>query len=123
MLNIPVEVKACPTIRESDGLAMSSRNVLLNGEQRKSAVLISQTLRKAAQKRELKAGEIKKWVTDTINSDPLLDIEYFEIVDDKELQPVGDLDQIRDDLIGCIAVRAGKVRLIDNIFFCNFAIL
>jgi pantoate--beta-alanine ligase len=123
MLKIPVEVKACPTVRESDGLAMSSRNVLLNGEQRKSAVLISQTLRKAAQKRELKAGEIKKWVTDTINSDPFLDIEYFEIVDNKELQPVGDLDMIRDDLIGCIAVRAGKVRLIDNIFFCNFAVL
>lgn len=123
MLNMPVKIKACPTVRESDGLAMSSRNVLLNGEQRKSAVLINQTLRQAAHKRSLKTGEIKKWVTETINSDPFLDIEYFEIVDGKDLQPVSDLDHLRDDLIGCIAVRAGRVRLIDNVFFYNFAVL
>jgi pantoate--beta-alanine ligase len=123
MLNIPVEIAACPTVRESDGLAMSSRNVLLDGEQRKSAVLINQTLKQAARKRGVMTGDIKKWVTDTINSDPFLDIEYFEIVDGKDLQPVNDRDQLRDDLIGCIAVRAGRVRLINNIFFSNFGLL
>jgi pantoate--beta-alanine ligase len=123
MLELPVEIIACPTVREADGLAMSSRNRLLNPEQRENAALINQTLRQAARKKEAKAGEIRQLVTDTINDNPCLGLEYFEIVDARSLQPVSDEVSVTDGMIGCIAVHAGSVRLIDNVFFCNFAAL
>ncbi len=123
MLQLPVEIKACPTVRESDGLAMSSRNVLLSSGQRKNAVLIGQTLRAAAQKKGMAVWELKKWVADTINENPFLDLEYFEIVDSKDLQPAADGERVKQGLTGCIAVRVGNVRLIDNVFFYNFEAL
>jgi pantoate--beta-alanine ligase len=123
MLELPVEIIACPTVREADGLAMSSRNRLLDTEQRKNAALINQTLRQAVRKKGAKAGEIRRWVTDTINENPYLGLEYFEIADARSLQPVNDQESVTDGMIGCIAVLAGNVRLIDNIFFCNFAAL
>lgn len=121
MLKIPVEIRSCPTVRESDGLAMSSRNVLLNAEQRKDAGLIRQTLKHAAQNRDMKTGELKQWVIDTINSNPLFEVEYFEIVGSHDLEPVADHRNSNIEVTGCIAVKAGPVRLIDNIFFSNFA--
>jgi pantoate--beta-alanine ligase len=123
MLKLPVEIIACPTVREDDGLAMSSRNMLLDPEQRKNAALINQTLRQASLKRGQKVGEIRQWVTSTINENPYLGLQYFEIVDPVSLQPASDDGQISGPLIGCIAVHAGKVRLIDNVFFYNFAVL
>ncbi len=123
MLELPVEIIACPTVREADGLAMSSRNRLLGPGQRKNASLINQTLRQAARKKEAKAGEIRQWVTDAINENPCLGLEYFEIVDARSLQPVRDDEFVTDGMIGCIAIYAGDVRLIDNVFFCNFAAL
>jgi pantoate--beta-alanine ligase len=120
MLQLPVEILACPTIRENDGLAMSSRNVLLSPGQRKNAVLIGQTLRKAAKKKGMEVRELKKWVSETINENPLLELEYFEIVGSNDLQPAGDRERVKQGMTGCIAVRVGNVRLIDNIFFYNF---
>jgi pantoate--beta-alanine ligase len=62
-------------------------------------------------------NEIKSFVTETINNVPGFGLEYFEIVDDTELKPLTDKDEIRNDkrYFGCIALHAGKIRLIDNI--------
>ncbi|MBL7968175.1 MAG: pantoate--beta-alanine ligase [Prolixibacteraceae bacterium] len=116
-LNLPVEIVPCPIIRESDGLAMSSRNMLLSPEQRVNAVHISATLFEAVNKKELFAvEELCKWVVTRINENPFLDTEYFEIVDSVTLQPVKSWsDQCKK--VGCIAVHCGKIRLIDNIEF------
>ncbi|WP_319479654.1 pantoate--beta-alanine ligase [uncultured Draconibacterium sp.] len=116
-LQLPVEIVPCAIIREKSGLAMSSRNELLTEEQRKNAAVISETLFKA---KELKAQksvqEITDWVTETINKNPFLDVEYFEIVDDEQLQPVKNWDE-DSTKVGCVAVFCGKIRLIDNIVF------
>jgi pantoate--beta-alanine ligase len=120
MLGMPVEIRACPTLREADGLAMSSRNVLLDAEQRKSAALIYRTLQQAADKTDMDVEQLKEWVARKINGNPALELEYFEIVDSINLQPAGSRTG-SEKVIGCIAVRAGRIRLIDNIFFPNFA--
>ncbi|WP_319499951.1 pantoate--beta-alanine ligase [uncultured Draconibacterium sp.] len=116
-LQLPVEIVPCAIIREKSGLAMSSRNELLTEEQRKNAAVISETLFKA---KELKAQksvqEITDWVTETINKNPFLDVEYFEIVDDEQLQPVKNWDE-KSTKVGCVAAFCGKIRLIDNIVF------
>ncbi len=123
MLNLPVEIRACDTIREDDGLAMSSRNMLLSAGQRKNAAIINQTLMEVPQKRGMEVSELKRWVADVINDNSFLEIEYFEIVGSKDLQPVNEWQGGEEELIACIAVRAGRIRLIDNIFFPNFASL
>lgn len=114
-LGYPVQIVPCPIIREADGLAMSSRNTLLSEAQRKSAPLISQTLfksREMAQNSSVK--DVKNWVISTIDTDPELQTEYFEIVDDVTLMPVNKWDEAQGK-VGCIAVKVGKIRLIDNI--------
>ncbi len=116
-LNLPVEIVPCEIVREDDGLAMSSRNKLLLPEHRLCAPLIYQTLAEAKElSKKQSVAELKEFVIQKINSIPLLKVEYFEIVDDKTLQPI---DNWSDSgiKIGCIAVVAGKIRLIDNIIF------
>lgn len=116
-LKIPVEIIPCPIVREPDGLAMSSRNTLLEPEQRKNAVVISQTLFEAVKnKNNYSVEELKKWVIETINKNPYLETEYFDIVDDRELQSITSWEQPVNK-VGCIAVHCGKVRLIDNVTF------
>jgi pantoate--beta-alanine ligase len=116
-MNIPVNIVPCPTLREPDGLAMSSRNLLLGENERNAAPLISQTLFKArGLMHSLEVEDLKHWVIDQINANPFLKVEYFEIVDDKLLQPVKQWNE-EGGKVGCIAVKAGKVRLIDNIRF------
>ena len=114
-LNLSIEIISCPIIREPDGLAMSSRNILLNPEQRRNAALISSTLFKAAnQTSQLSVKDLCKWVIDRINENEFLNTEYFEIVNDMTLLPVKSWDEpcIK---VGCIAVHCGNIRLIDNI--------
>jgi pantoate--beta-alanine ligase len=124
MLGLPVKIRACPTLREKDGLAMSSRNVLLGKSERENAPLINRTLKQALSKAgNMNVADLTRWVKDSINANPWLDVEYFEIVDADNFQPVEDLNRSGQTVIACIAVRAGKVRLIDNIFFSNFAAL
>lgn len=116
-LNLPVDVIACPIIREDDGLAMSSRNMLLSPEQRLNAVHISATLFEAANKtNEFSVENLCSWVVDRINQNEFLNTEYFEIVDSVTLQPVKSWDEPCSK-VGCIAVHCGKIRLIDNIEF------
>ena len=114
-LNLSVQIVPCSIVREPDGLAMSSRNVLLTPAQRKSAVLISQTLFESQKKIEsFDPDTLEDWVKSTINLNEDLNVEYFEIVDDVNLLPVHSWDGPQNK-IGCIAVNVGKIRLIDNI--------
>jgi pantoate--beta-alanine ligase len=107
-----------PIIRETDGLAMSSRNRLLDPEVRSHASIIYRTISTAS--RMIKNNdipEIKSFVLESINNVPGFNSEYFEIVDDTELIPLNSRDEMKKDkrYFGCIAVQAGKIRLIDNI--------
>ena len=116
-LNLPVEIVACPIVREDDGLAMSSRNMLLNPWQRMNAVHISATLFEAANKTgELSVEELCQWVINRINENEFLNTEYFEIVNELTLLPVKSWDDPCSK-VGCIAVHCGKIRLIDNLEF------
>jgi pantoate--beta-alanine ligase len=114
-LNLAVEIVSCPIVREPDGLALSSRNARLTPAQRKNAAAISRVLFESRKGKErLPVAELKQKVTDAINVVPELRVEYFDLVDGHSLQPVNDW---RDSeyIVGCIAVYAGDVRLIDNI--------
>jgi len=113
-LKLPVEIVACPVIREADGLPMSSRNQLMSPRQRAEAAIIPSTLKEAAGM--IPGGNIPdiiKYVTETINSHPLAQLEYFEIIDAHNLKSLNDYSDA-DDAVACIAVRFGPVRLIDN---------
>lgn len=116
-LKLSIEIVSCPTVREESGLAMSSRNELLTAEQRKNAALIFETLTKAKeQKGQKSVEELTNWVVETINKNPFLNVEYFEIVDDEQLQPIINWSET-NRTIGCVAAFCGDVRLIDNIVF------
>jgi pantoate--beta-alanine ligase len=113
-LNIPVEIIPCPTLREADGLAMSSRNTLLGVDERKNAPLIFKTLQEIKTKEQGTIRETKEYVEKKINKNSFLKLEYFEIVDPETLMPVQNWGEAKK-LRACIAVKAGAVRLIDNI--------
>jgi pantoate--beta-alanine ligase len=107
-----------PIIRENDGLAMSSRNRLLDPEIRYHAEIIYKTISAVTQMIEkYDIHEVKSFVRDSINNVPGFNVEYFEIVDDIELMPLNTKEEMKKDrhYFGCIAVTAGKIRLIDNI--------
>lgn len=114
-LALPVEIAGCPIVRESDGLAMSSRNTLLSAEERERALTISRTLFNSLDyAKEHSLAETKDFVEECINAAAGLDLEYFQIVDGNTLQEVkewGDSSYV----VGCIALFCGKIRLIDNI--------
>ncbi len=115
MLEMPVEIVPCPIIREESGLAMSSRNELLLKEERENAALIFRTLSEAQNLTgQFSVRELENWVKETINKNPFLNVEYFEIVDFENLQPINSWND-KGKKAGCIAVFCGKVRLIDNI--------
>jgi len=116
-LNLAVEIVACPIVRETDGLAMSSRNMLLSPTQRKNAVHISATLFEATNKTcELSVEELCQWIINRINENEFLNTEYFEIVNETTLMPVKNWNESCRK-VGCIAVHCGNIRLIDNIEF------
>lgn len=113
-LNFDLEIIGCPTIRETDGLAKSSRNTYLNKEERSQAIIISQALKMVAE--ALEAGEsdpliLRNKMIDMIESKPLAKIDYIEFVDWNILQPVKEL---KKPLLVAAAVKFGKTRLIDN---------
>jgi pantoate--beta-alanine ligase len=113
-----VKIIGNPIVREKDGLAMSSRNQLLEAEIRKQAPVIFKTISAVSDLiKKSDIPEIKHFVSDSINKIPGFSVEYFEIVDDTDLIPVNSRHEIssKKRYFGCIAVRAGKIRLIDNI--------
>jgi len=119
MENLPVKIVPCEIIRESDGLAMSSRNVRLTPEHRRIAPMIYQTLSVAAGRIPASSPEqLRKMITETLNSTGLLRVEYVDFTDESSLRPVHSWADSPD--IRCfIAVFAGDVRLIDNIQVSN----
>lgn len=114
-LDIPVKINACPILREADGLALSSRNVRLTPEQRQKAPLIARTLKEST---TFAAGksvqEVIDFVVNTINADPVMQVEYYEIVDGNTMESIKNWSDTNDP-VGCITVYCGEVRLIDNI--------
>ena len=117
-INTGVEIIDVPIVRESDGLAMSSRNRRLTENQRKNAPKIWETLSKSytfAQNHSVK--ETIDFVVNTLNDVPEFEVEYYEIVDADTLQPISDWNSTRR-AVGCIATFCGEIRLIDNITYC-----
>lgn len=113
-----VRIIGNPIVREKDGLAMSSRNCLLEPEIRIHAGIIYKTISAVTEMaKNTGIPEIKSFVTGSINKVPGFNVEYFEIVCDDELIPLTTRADLKKDKLyyGCIAVKAGKIRLIDNI--------
>lgn len=114
-LNMDIEIVGCPIIREADGLAKSSRNTYLSPESRKSAVILSKSIfmgKKMIEDGERDSSKVKKAMCDLINSVPLTDIDYVEIVDVNSMKSI---DKIKGDILCAIAVNVGgEARLIDN---------
>jgi len=114
-LNVPVRLVFAPTIRESDGLALSSRNVYLSPEERAQATVLSESLQEARSSflaGETNAKNLHRKITKRIQSAPLAKIDYIEIVNGSTLLPVPKLEK---DTVIALAVFFGKTRLIDNI--------
>ncbi len=117
-LNFPLEIVACPIIREDDGLAKSSRNTYLSPEERKAALILSQSLKlgkKAIEDGEKSAQKVIDIITANLQTEPLARIDYVEVVDFENIQRV---DTIQGETLVAIAVYIGKTRLIDN-FICK----
>ncbi|AVQ39563.1 pantoate--beta-alanine ligase [Clostridium botulinum] len=116
-LNFPIEIIGCPIIRESDGLAKSSRNAYLNIKERKSALVLNKSLKEALnalESGETKSNTIKNIIVNRLNKEPLAKIDYVSIVDSDNLQPI---EEIKSSILVAIAVYIGKTRLIDNFTF------
>lgn len=114
-LNMPVEVVPCPTVREADGLAMSSRNVYLDSAQRQAATVLSRALRAgiaAVADGVRDAGAVRELIEQMIHGEPLAALEYAAIVDARTLEIP---DPLAGDLRLLTAVRFGDTRLIDNL--------
>ncbi|MBR1743345.1 MAG: pantoate--beta-alanine ligase [Lachnospiraceae bacterium] len=116
-LSFGIEIVGCPIVREEDGLAKSSRNTYLNKEERKAALILSQSLQEG--KKLLDAGErdakkVRDAIVEKLRLEALAKIDYVEIVDWKNLEPVGQIDR---QVLVAMAVYIGKTRLIDNILY------
>jgi pantoate--beta-alanine ligase len=116
-LNFPVEIVGCPIVRETDGLAMSSRNVYLSPSERQAALVLSRSLadaRIALERGERDAQEIIAQIRTAIESEPFARIDYVEVVDSLDLQPV---TTVTGKILIAVAVYFNKTRLIDNLTF------
>lgn len=116
-LHLPIEIVPAPTIREEDGLAMSSRNAYLSPEERKAATVLYRSLRAAEEMITAGAGErrgdeVRRRLREVLESEPLAQVEYAEVVDAETFVPV---DTLQGKLVLPLAVRVGGTRLIDNI--------
>ena len=114
-LNMNLEVITIPTVREPDGLAMSSRNIYLNPQERQAALVLYQSLGLAQQlwsQGEKDAEHIRQQMKDLIQRQPLADIDYVSIADTETLD---ELEKVNPPTLVSLAVTIGKTRLIDNI--------
>jgi pantoate--beta-alanine ligase len=117
ILELDTTIVPCPIIREKDGLAMSSRNIRLTKEERKQAPFIYETLIQARElMKTLTPAELKEWVSLQFEMQGSMEMEYFEIVEDKGLSSIEEWDETVNK-VACIAVQLGEVRLIDNLNF------
>jgi pantoate--beta-alanine ligase len=114
-LNMNLEVIVSPTVRENDGLAMSSRNIYLNPQERKTASVLFKALtlaQKLRKKGVTDADTLRQQMTLLISQEPLAKIEYISIADTNTLEELSTVDSTA---LASMAVRVGKTRLIDNI--------
>ncbi|MGH7719156.1 MAG: pantoate--beta-alanine ligase, partial [Gemmatimonadaceae bacterium] len=113
-LNFPLEIVVAPTVREPDGLAMSSRNSYLAPPDRARALVLSRALRAVAQafsRGERDAALLSRVGSDVLRSEPAVVVDYLAIVDPDRMEPVA---EATDGTVAAVAARVGKVRLIDN---------
>ena len=115
-LNFPVNIIGVPIVRESDGLAKSSRNTYLSKEERKAATILYKAVQMGKQtiKRGASADSIINTMTEIINTEPLAKIDYVSVVDANTMQPV---HEITSPVLVAMAVYIGSTRLIDNFSF------
>ena len=114
-LGLPVQIIPCPTMREPDGLAMSSRNVRLTADERKIAPVIFRVLNGVRDRvGQHDIAEVEKWAIHQLNNYDELEVEYLEIVNTGTLSKPKSLPE-PNSLIVCAAVNLGKIRLIDNL--------
>ncbi len=114
-LNLPVEIVACATVREPDGLAMSSRNVYLSPEERRAAPALYAALREAQARfaaGERSAEALRALIRERVATEPLLALEYVSVADPDTLV---ELHEARADALVSLAARLGATRLIDNV--------
>ena len=113
-LELGIEIIGCRTVRENDGLAMSSRNLMLNKEERKAATLIYETLEKLSiYEGQRNIDQMKAFFVKNIAKEKCLKLEYFFVANPKELIPVKEIKPNKDFWL-YVSVYAGKTRLIDN---------
>ena len=118
-LNFDIEIVGCPIVREADGLAKSSRNVYLSKDERNAALILHRALEEGKKMilcGEKNASDIKKRISDIIESEPLARIDYVEIVSFPDIERI---DVINGDILAAVAVYIGKTRLIDNFIIEN----
>ena len=118
-LNFPIEIIVCPTVREADGLAMSSRNVYLDPEQRKAATVLFRSLNAAKELYvggERNAENVRRKMKEVLASEPLADTQYVSCADYDSLE---ELTEIKGKALLSMAVFIGKTRLIDNFVLGN----
>lgn len=113
-LNFDITIVGCPIVREADGLALSSRNTYLNKEERQAALILNKSL--TLGKEMIEAGEknvakVREAIIKNIETEPLAKVDYVEIVDPENLEPVATIDA---PVLVATAVYIGKTRLIDN---------
>ena len=115
-LNFDVQIVGCPIVREADGLAMSSRNTYLSGEERRAALCLSKAVEtgRAAIERGMPVSALLQAMRAAIDAEPLAKIDYLSVVDSENLQPIETIDR---SVLVAMAVYIGKTRLIDNFFF------
>jgi pantoate--beta-alanine ligase len=118
-LSMPVEVVACPTMRDDDGLAMSSRNAYLTAEQRAVAPVLHRALTAGVDLIEsgaADAGSVRAAMRDIVGTEPLAELDYLEVADPDTLEPIGSLEPHAGRPVRLLgAVRLGSTRLIDNV--------
>ncbi len=113
-LNFDIEIVGCPIVREKDGLAMSSRNTYLSGEERKAALILHKSLllgKQMMEQGERDAAKVKTAIIQNMETEPLAKVDYVEIVHPDSLE---DIDIIEGESLIATAVYIGKIRLIDN---------
>jgi pantoate--beta-alanine ligase len=114
-LDVPVRIRVCPTVREADGLALSSRNRYLDPDQRRRATVLYQSLeevRRRVQEGERDAGALRQYLAERVAATPGAVLDYAAVVDADSLAPVS---EIRGPVLIALAVKFGDARLIDNV--------
>jgi pantoate--beta-alanine ligase len=113
-LNFPIDLIVAPTVREPDGLALSSRNTYLDASARSSALALVESLRAASRAfaaGEQRGDELTRVGSESLGAHPEVSVDYFAVVDPQDMRPV---DQATSESVAIVAARVGRTRLIDN---------